>query len=198
MVAGPWGAGGLVASIAGPDSSRRRFPRLPSRCRVRLRDRFGVWDGETEDIGPRGCRMVTARPLTVGALVSLSLESPLVAEPLEVTGQVVWGRMDRAAVSGISFAGGASLPGAVAPSAWFDAVVSAERNARGEPGGIEIVIEVGRPEALDPLVDRLCRRARELTHGGDRAAAELIFRRALVLSPGDAAVEAALRDLEAR
>jgi PilZ domain len=182
----------------GPDPSRRRFPRLPSRCRAWLRDRFGTWDGETEDIGPRGCRMVTSRPLAVGTLVSLTLRSPLLDEPLEVTGQVVWARIDRAAVAGISFAGGASLPGAVAPSAWFDAVVAAEGRARSEAAGLEIVIEIARPEALDPLVDRLCRRARELLGGGDCAAAELIFRRALVLSPGDAAVEAALRDLAAR
>jgi hypothetical protein len=83
----------------------------------------------------------------------------------------------------------------VAPSAWFDAVAAAESAARGDPSGLEIIIEVAGPEALDPLVERLCRRARELIGGGERAAAEVIFRRALVLSPGDAAVEAALRDL---
>jgi hypothetical protein len=173
----------------------RRFPRLQARCRVRIRDRFGVWDAETEDVGPRGCRIVTSRPQTVGALVSLTLESGRVPEALEVAGQVAWARADRPCRAGISFAGSATAPAAVGPSAWFDRIAAAE------PGGHaasppEIVIIVDPPvPAPDPLVDRMRRRAQELLGGGERARAAVLFQRVLVLAPGDAAVEAALREL---
>jgi PilZ domain-containing protein len=116
--------------------SNRRFPRLRARCRVELRDRFGTWSAETEDLGPRGCRVVTPRPQTVGALVRLSVRSDLVAAPLEVTGQVVWATSDRPARAGISFAGGAPAPGAFAPGAWFEELSAAERgegSAAGRP-----------------------------------------------------------------
>lgn len=177
----------------------RRFPRLPARCRARVRDRFGVWDAETEDVGPRGCRIVTARPQTVGALVSLTLESERVPEALEVAGQVVWARPERPSRAGISFTGSASAPASVAPSLWFEVMAAAERDARTEPAGPEIVIVVEGPvPAPDPLVDRLRRRAQELLGRGERAAAAVIYRRVLALAPGDAAVEAALRDLADR
>jgi hypothetical protein len=181
------------------EEESRRFPRLLTRCRVRIRDRFGVWDAETEDVGPRGCRIVTSRPQTVGALVSLTLECEHVPEVLEVAGQVVWTRAQRPARAGISFAGSASAPAALAPSAWFEIVAAAERQAQGGPPGPEIVIVVEGPvPAPDPLVDRLRRRAQELLGGGRRDAAAVIFRRVLALAPGDASVEAALRDLAAR
>ena len=178
----------------------RRFPRLVTRCRVRLRDRFGVWDAETEDLGPRGCRIVTSRRQTVGALVSLTLESERVAEALEVTGQIVWARAERPTRAGISFAGGGTAPGAAAPGPWFEAVRAAEGEAH--PGGAprpEIVIEIEGPaEEPEALVERLSQRAVELLGGGERAAAEVIIRRALALAPGDVELEAALRKLAAR
>ena len=177
----------------------RRYPRLLTRCRVRLRDRFGVWDGETEDLGPRGCRIVSGRPQTVGTLVGLTLASERMPEVLEVIGQIVWTRLERPARAGVSFAGSASALGAPAPAAWFEALAAAEREARseaiaGQPPEIEI--EIDEPvAALPELSDRLARRARELLLGGERAAAEVIVRRALALSPGDVALEAVLREL---
>lgn len=177
----------------------RRFPRLSTRCHVRIRDRFGVWEAETEDVGPRGCRIVTPRPQTVGTMVSLTLESERVAGSLEVTGQIVWTLPERPARAGVSYAGGAA-PGALAPATWFETILAAEREARaaGVPGP-EIVIEIEQPEqATDTLVARLSQRARELLLGGDAGAAELIFRRALALAPGDTTLEAALRDLHVR
>lgn len=182
----------------GSDESRR-FPRLMTRCRVRLRDRFGVWDAETEDLGPRGCRIVSGRPQTVGALVGLTVASERLPAVLEVTGQIVWTRLERPARAGISFAGGASSPGAPAPSAWFEALAAAERVARseliaGKPP--EIDIEIEEPVAASPeLADRLAQRARELLLGGERAAAEVIVRRALALSPGDVTLQAVLQEL---
>jgi hypothetical protein len=175
----------------------RRFPRLLTRCRVRIRDRFGIWEAETEDLGPRGCRIVTARPQTLGALLSLTLESEHVAEALEVAGQVVWTRAERPARAGISFAGSASAPGALAPPDWFEIVAAAEREARSPAPEIVILVEAPEPAPV-PLVDRLRRRAQELLGGGERAAAAVIYRRVLALAPGDPAVEAALRELAPR
>jgi hypothetical protein len=173
----------------------RRYPRVLARCRVRIRDRFGVWDAETEDVGPRGCRIVLARPQTVGALVSLTLQSDRVSEELHVTGQIVWARAERPARAGVSFAGGTFVPGAVAPGPWFEIVAAAER-AGATPPEPEIVIEIDDPvREAEPLAERLVRRAEQLLGGGDRAAAELIYRRALELRPDDAALQAALRDL---
>lgn len=177
----------------------RRFPRLLTRCRVRLRDRFGVWEAETEDLGPRGCRIVSGRPQTVGALVGLTLASEHMPAVLEVTGQIVWTRLERPARAGISFAGGASSPGAPAPATWFEALAAAEREARSAliaGSAPEIEIEIEDPVAAAPeLVDRIAQRARELVLDGDRAAAEVIVRRALALAPGDVALEAVLREL---
>jgi hypothetical protein len=177
----------------------RRFPRLLARCRVRLRDRFGVWDAETEDLGPRGCRIIGSRAQTLGALVSLTLESERVAGALEVAGQVVWARTEKPARAGISFAGGGSAPGAPTPAAWFETMLAAEHEARREGAPApEIVIEIEEP-VLEPeaLIERLSRRARDLLGAGQQAAAEVIFRRALALAPDDASLAAALRDLAA-
>lgn len=180
----------------------RLFPRIQTRCRVRIRDGLGVFDAETEDLGPRGCRIVTPRPQAEGALVGLALASERVAEVLEVTGQIVWTRLERKPRAGISFVGAASRPGAPGPSAWFEAIAAVEREAcsealAGPPP--EIAVEIGEPAAAPAsLVERLSRRARELHVSGERAAAEVIIRRALALAPGDASIEAALRDLGVR
>src|SRR5512138_2238979 len=91
----------------------RRYPRLRTRCRVLVRDRYGVWQAETEDLGPRGCRIVTPRPQTVGTLVGLTVE--------------FWAVRDRPSRAGISFAGSASRPGAPGPAAWFAVLAAAER-----------------------------------------------------------------------
>ncbi len=177
--------------MASRGEESRRFPRVVTRCRVRLRDRFGVWDAETEDVGPRGCRIVTRRPQTVGALVSLTLESDRVAEVLDVAGQIVWSRTERSARAGVSFAGGAA-PGALAPGAWFESLTAALN-------GPDIVIEIDAPTPDgDPLPVRLLQRGQELLVHGEAAAAEIILRRALSLAPGDEALEAALRALHAR
>ncbi len=186
----------------------RKYPRLRARCRVLVRDRYGVWEAETEDLGPRGCRIVTTRPQTVGTLVGLTVESHVLPDKLEVTGQVVWTVRERPARAGISFAGSASVPGAPGPAAWFKALEAAERGSQPDPpGGTAIApppdardapVEDG-PAGGDPaeLARRLVERARELLEGGDAARAAVILRRAVALAPGDAAAEALLRDASA-
>lgn len=181
----------------GGGEESRRYPRLPARCRVRIRDRFGVWDAQTEDVGPRGCRLVTARPQSVGALVSLSVQAEGVSRALEVAGQIVWAQAERPARAGVSFAGGPSLPDAISPGVWFESVRAVQQAL--EEAAAEIVIEVEGP-IPEPatLVDRLTRRALQLLGNGDRTAAELFYRRALSLAPDDAGLVAALRALAAR
>lgn len=184
----------------------RRYPRLRARCRVLVRDRYGVWEALTEDLGPRGCRIVTPRPQTVGALVGLVVESDALPDKLEVTGQVVWAVRDQPSRAGISFAGAASGPGAQNPAAWFAALAAADRAAQLEPGdaillpppgGLEIAVGAEEPEDAPPpeLARRLVARARELHAGGDGARAALLLRRALALAPGDPDAEAALREV---
>lgn len=183
--------------------NNRRFPRLRARCRVLVRDRYGAWEAETEDLGPRGCRIVTPRPQSVGALVRLTVESDALPARLEVTGQVVWAVRDRPARAGISFAGAEPTPGAPAPAAWFAALAAAEHAAaapadpEGPPPaeGVEL-----RPEdedegdGADELPRRLVDRARELLAGGEAPRAAVLLRRALALAPGDAVAEALLRE----
>jgi hypothetical protein len=182
----------------------RRFPRLRSRCRVLVHDRFGASSAETEDVGPRGCRIVTARPQRVGAVVRLTIESDTLDEPLEIAGQVVWVRDGVPAQAGIAYAGTGTRPGAVASGAWFGSLAAAMAASR-RPGARpparaspEITIVLGAPEPVDPLPRRLAIRAQELLRDGQVAAAEVIARRALALAPGDPALEALVREMAAR
>ncbi len=172
------------------DDDLRRFPRIASRCRVEIRDRYGVWSAETEDVGPRGCRIVAARAQTVGTLLRLTLSSELVPAPLEVAGQVVWACRNGTARAGISFAGAAGSPGATGPSAWFESLLAAEDLRCGG-----IVIAVGAPEPAEPLPPRLFARARELLVAGQGAAAAVIAHRALELAPDDPLIDALVRQI---
>lgn len=183
-------------------SEHRRFARLPSRCRVFVRDRFGVWDAVTEDLSPRGCRIVTPRRQTVGTLVRLTVLADRLVEPLLVSGQVVWVEPGPPARAGISFTGSpADAPGA---GAW---VRSLEAAAAGRPAdaspsvhllpeaaALEIVVAPPEPEDASPdaLARRLADRGEELVRAGQRAAGEVLLRRALAFAPDDARVLALL------
>lgn len=184
-------------------AQNRRFPRLRARCRVQVRDGYGAWEAETEDVGPRGCRIVTRRPQIVGALVGLTVESDSVREKLEVTGEVVWTvRDDRLARAGISFAASASRPGAPGPGAWFAALAAAAGAVEsvGGPGSLLAAPEAfdvpldEAPASGDPseLAQRLAARAGELLGRGDAGPAAVILRRAAALAPGDQVVAAML------
>jgi hypothetical protein len=41
----------------------RRSPRVPARLRVQVQHASEEWQAETEDLGPRGCLLVSPRPL---------------------------------------------------------------------------------------------------------------------------------------
>jgi hypothetical protein len=185
----------------------RRFPRLPARCRAWIRDRFGTAEGETEDIGPRGCRVVTARAQTVGSLVRLTLTSDRLGQPLVVTGQIVWVEQGRPARAGVSFTGSATAtPG---PAAWFQSLAAAadghsERAAPGVPvilppmPELDILVAPPEPEDASPaaLAARLADRAAELLRSGERGPAEVILRRALAFAPEDERIAGLLAEIE--
>jgi PilZ domain len=132
---------------------QRRQPRLPSTCRVEIRDRFATWSCETVDIGPRGCLVISPRSLTVGALLKLSVASGRLETRLEVAGQVVWTEKRLPFRAGISFTGATS---ATNPTKWFDALVAAEIDealrAGERPaslGGVSVYL--GPPPVAGPL-----------------------------------------------
>jgi len=180
----------------------RRFARLPSRCRAFVRDRFGVWDAFTEDVSPRGCRIVTPRRQTIGALVRLTVVAEQLVEPLLVSGQVVWIREGSPARAGISFTGSPSDgPGAGAWVRSLEAAVAgrasdASPSVHLVPDSAPLDIVVAPPEPQDPSPDALARRladrGEELIRAGQRAAAEVLLRRALAFAPDDARILALL------
>ena len=68
----------------------RRSPRIPARCRASLGYRGATWEGETEDLGPSGCQIISPRPIAEGGKVQLSISSPRVPGSLEIMGRVAW------------------------------------------------------------------------------------------------------------
>lgn len=158
-----------------PRTDQRRQPRLPTTCAVDIRDRYATWTCEALDVGPRGCLLVTRRPLTVGALLKLSIASARLESSLDVAGQVVWTDKGLPSRAGISFTGGTA---GASPTRWFDRLVLAELDealrssvkppsftaltvylgsppAAGclEPGEMEVVRKVGEGTALTHVVD---------------------------------------------
>jgi hypothetical protein len=105
-------------------ADQRRAPRLAATCRVEIDDRYGKWSALTEDVGVRGCRLLTARAPRLGALVQLTLRSERLVAPLRMAGQAVWARDGRV---GVSFAG--PLAGTVTPAAWIRELAAALEEA---------------------------------------------------------------------
>jgi hypothetical protein len=169
---------------------------------VFVRDRFGIWDAFTEDVSPRGCRIVTPRRQTVGTLVRLTVVADALVEPLLVSGQVVWVQDGPPARAGISFTGSPSdAPGA---GAWVRSLeaVAAGRDGDAAPGvhvlrepfTLDIVVAPPEPQDASPdsLARRLADRGEELVRAGQRAAGEVLLRRALAFAPADAHILALL------
>jgi hypothetical protein len=181
----------------------RRFARIPSRCRAWVRDRYGVWDGWTEDLSPRGCRIAMRRKHSVGTLVRLTLVAEHIVEPLIVSGQIVWVSEGATARAGVSFTGSPSdVPGA---GAWVRTLEAAAAGRTGEaapgvtivsggPQRLDVVVSPPEPHDASPaaLARRLAERGEELVRAGQRGAGEVLLRRALALTPDDARIIALL------
>lgn len=122
---------------------RRRLARIPLTCRIEVGERFSTWVAQTQDVGPRGCRISLTRPVSTGTLLRLSLDAGEGAPPVEALGQVVWTRDEPELEAGVAFTG--DVRGGQRGSAWIDALVAAElrRAARetrrlGPLGGVRL------------------------------------------------------------
>jgi PilZ domain len=178
----------------------RRGPRVPFRCDVEIRHRLAVWNGETDDIGPGGCRVVTPRVLDPGRSVKLAIRCDALPRTLLAGGKVIWMRSKAPARLGIAFDGSIG-------AAWFEALVAqhpglarAVRNAPfrlprptrlylGAPpelvvdfsaGEIDVLRRVGSGVTLDALARSFGPEMGERTRG---ALFSLLERHRLVLDP---------------
>jgi hypothetical protein len=94
----------------------RRSPRIPARCGVSLTYRNGIWEAETEDLGPSGCQIISPRPIAEGGRIQLAISSARVPEPLEVGGRVAWITGTAPHRLGVAFVAGSADD----PVAWFE------------------------------------------------------------------------------
>jgi hypothetical protein len=127
----------------------RRSPRLRLCCPTRLATGGRTWNAHTEDVGPRGCQLVSNFPVPVGASVQLVLSTTGMAD-LSVPGTVVWASPAAPFRVGVAFA----EHHAGATSRWFDDLVSTgaarclERYVRGIPA--DAVLLLGAPPRFCP------------------------------------------------
>ena len=113
-------------------SNPRRAPRVPARLRVEVLHRGLDFQAETEDVGPKGCLVVSPRPLDPGAWVRLMLEADPLPEKLRVTGRVAWAIQPARARAGVAFAE-MQVERNRDPFAWF------ERLMRASPGLVPLL-----------------------------------------------------------
>jgi hypothetical protein len=114
----------LCVTPDGPDVlDARRAPRVPVRLEVTVRHRRAAWTTETEDVGPRGCQLVSGRALPPGSDVTLSFSIPALDRAVAATGRVTWSRPEAPARLGISF----EVP--VAQQGWWSALLAADPRA---------------------------------------------------------------------
>jgi hypothetical protein len=128
----------------------RRVPRVPLRCVVDIRHRFSTWSGETEDLGPGGCQIVSPRSVELGRELKLVIRCDALGRPIDASGKVVWSRAEAPARLGVAF-----KPDAEA--GWFEALLAADpvagRLARSVPDRLprQTRVYLGKPPQL--LVD---------------------------------------------
>lgn len=181
----------------------RRAPRVPHRCTVEIRDRFAAWRAETEDLGPRGCQLVTPRLAAPGRELQLEIRCDTIGRTIKATGKVVWTRAQEPSRLGIEFQAGRTEGG------WFDQLMQTDPAAAqsvrriperlprtatlylGEPPRflgdfsaeeVAVLRRVGTGLTVDGLA-RALGSAFERVRGAMFA---LVARRLLVLSPGEA------------
>ncbi len=124
----------------------RRAPRVRVRCAVEIRQGFATWSGETEDVGPGGCQLVTRRVPPPGREVRLAFRSDLVADAMTVRGRVVWARDESPRRVGVAFDR--------FEREWFERLLerdpAAAREARSVPDRLprRTCVYLGKPPSL--------------------------------------------------
>jgi hypothetical protein len=200
----------------------RRSPRLPARCRVTIAHGGAGWVAETEDVGPRGCQLVSSRPLEIGGAARLIIESDRVMTPLTVLGRIAWSTGVGRQRAGVAFA---ERQASVDPAGWFKKLLVAqpalEAGLRRVPDHLPVdtrlflrpppqhILDFTQDEAslIKMLGDGTT--VRDLVQRGPlgeaqaaRAVFALLERRVLTLSLGEAAPawrwKAVLAEMEAR
>ena len=183
----------------------RRAPRAPARCRAAVVTPAGAFDAETEDIGARGCQVVSPALLKKGDAVQLGLTNGKIPEPLRVAGKVAWVSEQPPWRVGIAF------DDAYVPSAerWFERLVAAIPgigSLRRVPAKIpvEAMVYLGPPPrflldftaeeasllraiASGARLDELAARLRDRWPAAQRALFSLLARQAVTLSRGQSA-----------
>jgi hypothetical protein len=183
----------------------RRSPRVSWRFRVTLAQGGDGWQAETEDLGPRGCLIVTPRPLIAGGSVRLVIESNQIKERLDVQGRVVWATGSEPLRAGVAF----SEEGQSAdPEAWFQQLLRTQPAMAASMGSVpdrlpldaalfllpppQFIVDFGPSElALLQHLDNGMTVEEVLTRAGatvdaTRMLFALMARRAITLSLGEA------------
>ncbi len=99
----------------------RKALRVPLRCVARLAVGETRVEGHTEDVGARGCRVVTAFRIEPNTLVRLALDGSGAAATLRVEARVVWSAANGAWHQGLSYL----VDDHPAADGWFDALAAA-------------------------------------------------------------------------
>jgi hypothetical protein len=86
---------------------------------VEVRDRFSSWLAETEDLGPRGCQLVTPRLAAPGRELTLTIRCVAIDREVKATGRVVWTRAEEPSRLGVEFQPGRTEAG------WFEQLLQA-------------------------------------------------------------------------
>jgi hypothetical protein len=81
----------------------RRAPRAPARCRVTVVCAAGTFEAATEDIGPRGCQLVSPARFAKGDGLELTISSAQVPSALRMPGVVAWASEQPPWRAGVAF-----------------------------------------------------------------------------------------------
>jgi hypothetical protein len=173
----------------------RRAPRAPARCRAAVVSPAGAFEAETEDIGSRGCQVVSPKLVRKGDGLALVISNGKMGEPLRVTGRVAWVSAQPPWRIGIAF----EAVHAPVCERWFDAFVAAHPGVGSfrrvpERIAVDATIYLGPPPrflvdftADGATVDELMTRLRDGWPAAQRALFSLLARQAVTLSRGHAA-----------
>jgi hypothetical protein len=183
----------------------RRTPRAPARCRAAVVSAAGPFDAETEDIGARGCQVVSPRHLDAGDAVELVIACDKVADPLKAHGKVCWVSEQPPWRVGIAF----DEPFVPSAERWFEKLVASQPRLGSwrrvpERIPVEAMVYLGPPPrflvdftaeeasllrfiASGARIDELQARLRDRWPAAQRALFSLLARQAVTLSRGQSA-----------
>jgi PilZ domain len=99
----------------------RKALRVPLRCVAHLAVGETQVEGHTEDVGARGCRVVTVLRIEPNTKVRLALDASGAAATLRVEARVVWSAANGAWHHGLSY----DVSDRPSADGWFDAIAAA-------------------------------------------------------------------------